>query len=1172
MHHRTLCLSVALSICCWSPGYADVPVPNPSFEEGESTPSGWSLNRGRGELVSPAVDGRRAIAVIGDGNSDNAWISDSVLLEPDSVYRLQFQARRIRGAGGTAVSGPLFCNRDLGGLGQEWTQIESYFVTPQADGRQPHRLRFGQWKLSGEVAFDNVRLTRVIPVYESAEGRLLGRGEMIQNGKYSFSAPLGQESANHARPLAWHTGHFNTNRWSLSSPDTCVVYRHKIGSRQLEATIDVEIGWHQRGELVVEVRGAESEWQEVGTLDKVGSASFAVPSTLLPADEVWVRFSARNRVSRTAPAALQLYAYRYEATLEGNVSAGMGKTHFLAVNQEDPALQVSISGVGEAVPGGKNKIALQLRNTSSRTLNLEVAVDSEVDSKSGRATTGSSAPEPLAHRLEPGAASGLLRIPYHLRGAGSHRVCIRVIGDASFAAETTIDVPALHASDYGQALPGSTDELGLWWCSSGWKVSARRGVPSEASQAVLVSAAANETEAVQLVLRPQRTISDLRIDAGELVSGEGHRIPRSAIETRRVAYVHITRPTDATGAVGQWPDPLPPLREMETAVGDRNFPLWVCVHVPPDQPAGLYRGTIALRGTDVKLDVPLLVEVFGFTLPDRMTCKTAFGLSTSLIWRYHGLKTESQRREVLEKYLQCLSRHHISPYQPAPLDPIRVTWKNLPVWSGGQYDSTQPHSGTCSLRLTDESSQANTSAWYQKKLPVSTRGFKLRFWHRTAKAGHPFIVTLQHYDADGRWMSGRNRDLHIEGSQQWQQYELTANRFPAGAKTVQLHLRATVWDDAGTPTGTVWFDDVSLVDLSDNKELITGGGFERLKQPTPTPVFDFSRWDIAMRHAIDQLYFNTFRLAVPGLGGGTFHARYEPELLGYSEETPQYQAALKSYLEQLQAHLREKGWLDESFVYWFDEPDPKDYEFVNKGFAKLKRWAPDIPRMLTEQVEPELVGGPSIWCPVTSSYDPAAAETRRQAGDEFWWYVCTGPKAPFCTLFIDHPGTEMRVWLWQTWQHDISGILVWATNYWTSSAAYPDQLQNPHADPMSWVSGYSTPGGTRRPWGNGDGRFLYPPESIAQGSPDRPVLTAPVSSIRLEMLRDGIEDYEYLALLRRLLEERGAQLTAAQRSDCKQLLSVPAEITTDMTNFTTDPRTIESRRRAIGKAIELLTR
>ena len=66
------------------------------------------------------------------------------------------------------------------------------------------------------------------------------------------------------------------------------------------------------------------------------------------------------------------------------------------------------------------------------------------------------------------------------------------------------------------------------------------------------------------------------------------------------------------------------------------------------------------------------------------------------------------------------------------------------------------------------------------------------------------------------------------------------------------------------------------------------------------------------------------------------------------------------------------------------------------------------------------------------------------------------------------------MWLWQTWQRDIRGILVWQSNYWTSSAAFPDKPQDPYEDPMGYVSGYSTPSGVKRYWGNGDGRFIYP--------------------------------------------------------------------------------------------------
>jgi hypothetical protein len=278
-----------------------------------------------------------------------------------------------------------------------------------------------------------------------------------------------------------------------------------------------------------------------------------------------------------------------------------------------------------------------------------------------------------------------------------------------------------------------------------------------------------------------------------------------------------------------------------------------------------------------------------------------------------------------------------------------------------------------------------------------------------------------------------------------------------------------------------------------------------------------------------------------------------------------------SYVRQLESHFRERGWLDMAYVYWFDEPEPRDYDFVAQGMRRLKQSAPGLRRMLTEEPGDNVLAGlVDIWCPVSPNYDQAAADKRRALGERFWWYVCTGPKAPYCTLFIDHPATELRVWHWQTWQRQIAGTLVWQTNYWTSEAAYPDQAQNPYEDPMGYVSGYSTPRGVKRYWGNGDGRFIYPP--LAAAVPGRSggegVIAPPVSSIRWEMLREGVEDYEYLYLLRELLQQRRGSLPPEDVRRCESLLTVPAEVTNEMTKFTTDPAPIYQHRRAVAAAIE----
>ena len=738
-------------------------------------------------------------------------------------------------------------------------------------------------------------------------------------------------------------------------------------------------------------------------------------------------------------------------------------------------------------------------------------------------------------------------------------------------------------SSFGELLAGSSDKAGLWWASSGWKISRDKSLPSEKSQAITIRAARNEAEAAQLVVRPAKQLIGLTIQVEDLSGPGGTAISSDNVEVLKVRYVNVERPTDKSAVTGHWPDPLPPLKGPINLEQNKNQPFWIRVKVPSSSPAGIYTGSINLDAKDYKTKVELHVEVYDFVLPDRMTCTTAFGFSTGNVFRYQKLTDDEQRRQVLDKYWASFSAHHISPYNPSPLDSIKVTWPDIKPparkWEGGIEVSNEKHAGERSLLLFDDKSDLNVTAAYMLPIEIPKEGLRLRFWYRTALPEHAFLVTLNHYDASDKWIYGGNNDIGIEGSGYWQQFDWLIKTFPKEAKSVRLNLRAAEWTEGGENTGLVWFDDVSLTNPSTNEELLEGSNFEPPDLPPVEReklkvILDFSDWDRAMARGIDHYGFNSFRLSIPGMGGGTFHSRREPDLLGFGEDTPHYKILFNSYCTQIQEHLRQKGWLDEAFVYWFDEPAPRDYEFVMNGFHKLKEAAPDITRMLTEQVEPELIGGPNIWCAVSNQYKHEPAEERRKHGEKFWWYVCTGPKAPYCTLFIDHPGTELRVWLWQTWHRKIEGILVWQSNYWTSPTAFPDPEfpQNPYEDPMGWRTGYSTPKGEKRPWGNGDGRFIYPPEVAADANPSGPVLEGPVDSIRWEMLRDGIEDYEYLVMLKKLIEINKDKLDTGRLRKYNALLAVPGDITRDMTTFTKDPAPIEAYRDRIARAISELNR
>src|SRR4030042_2997369 len=74
---------------------------------------------------------------------------------------------------------------------------------------------------------------------------------------------------------------------------------------------------------------------------------------------------------------------------------------------------------------------------------------------------------------------------------------------------------------YGELLPGSNEQVGLWWASSGWKIGRDRGLPTARSEAILIRTAKNEVEAAQLVVRPAAARKGLVVEASALTGPAG---------------------------------------------------------------------------------------------------------------------------------------------------------------------------------------------------------------------------------------------------------------------------------------------------------------------------------------------------------------------------------------------------------------------------------------------------------------------------------------------------------------------------------------------------------------------------------------------------------------------------------------------------------------------------
>ncbi len=1003
------------------------PLPNPDFTRGDEAPNGWTLSGGQGRWVDKNI-----LEVAGTGKDSNFWRCD-YRFTPGGLYHFQMRTRRLGGSG-CVVAGPAFANRDRKITG-DWKYYDHVFRVP--DDVTDSYIRLGQWQSTGKVQFDSARLVPALPVYKEIGEAVLGNGESIRDGRYTFSATFDQKGSNHHRPLIRATAEFNSNRWVFHDGDE-VVYRFELPgltmrtprtkegapapglSRGSYGRVSFNVSYHVRGECIAEVSPDGKSWRKIAMQNKVGTAEAALPPDAASRNVVYLRLKTSGK------AYFQVDRIEFSAPLDGAPPDAVGETLYAdmvgfldrlafghaTLRKESPSeieLDVPVRYDGKPLPD----------DAARRLRAMEMAESLRYDGVDGTcaAELVADSDRPDSERVNVSMErSGDLKVTIHVRTKRGKPLAWLTI---------PVSVPEYYRADYGKRIAGVKGPVGVWWCRAAWKVPRQRALPSaeQATAAAEMSAARDDREAVQIIVRADdKPLKRLTARASDLRADGGATIPAKNIKVLRVAYHHVHHPTDRTGIRDFWPDALPPLRGPIDVPAGENQPIWVLVHVPENAKAGDYTGELSLAADGFSAKVPIRLHVWNFALPKRNHIETAFGLSAGNVWRYHQLKTEEDKRRVFDMYLKCFAEHRISPYDPAPLDPIRV-------------------------------------------------------------------------------------------------------KFQPEAKP-------------------------------------------------PRAEVDFSAFDPVFRRAVEEYHFTNFRLPIQGMGGGSFHKRYPPKIGNFTEETPEYHAMFASYVKQLESHFREKGWLKIPYIYWFDEPAPKDYAFVRGGFERLKKYAPGLTTMLTEQPEEALAGPVDIWCPVSPNYNHAAAEKRRKHGERFWWYVCCGPKAPYCTLFIDHPATELRVWLWQTWQRDISGILVWRANYWTSSAAYPDSPQNPYEDPMGYVSGYSTPKGTKRYWGNGDGRFIYPPEAAAAPgiSGPKPVIESPVSSIRWEMLREGIEDWEYLYLLRELLEKHRKNLSPEQMKRCESLLKVPESITKSMTDFTTDPAPIYERRKAIAEAIEQLSK
>jgi len=1140
-------------------------LPNGSFEEGDESPQGWTLvgSIGKWESVD-ARTGKRSLSITGAQQTNTYWRCAAPALEPGRAYRVTFYAKSWDGkGGGCVISGPSFANRDFGATA-EWERY-SFVFTPPNQWQDPY-VRFGEWHRNDTVVLDDVAITEVVPVHNAHRDVVLGSGESVRGKTYTFESNFGYEGGNFSRCLAEGTAGFNSRRW-VFSPGAQVTYRHQVGTAiQRSAKVTVHIGYYVSGACEVACSRDGEQWHAVGKVKGLTTETLPLPAEIFPSQAIYVRLRSPGEAEAradSAPGSFQVYTYTLESELAVEQHDLVGTTKFLDLRALNEDVGVRVVSLGRLLPGDGEVVRLSVSNNTDQPLGLTVEVGAE---QPGREVVKIAEPKKLTLDAK---AQRQISIPYRLWSAGDFRLQLALKTEAKtvYSASTPFTVPCLYESSFGYWLGESVDAE-WWWCEGTYKVSRERPTPDRgAARPVHMSAARGEYEPVQIVLRPKRDLEDVKVSITGTLAEAG--------KAYCVAYHYVHRPTDGSGCLGWWPDAIPPYEEPLDLKAGHNQPIWLLVKVPDDCPAGDHELKLEFEAKNADpILVPIKFQVYDFALPKASHLVSAFGLSSGSIRRYHNLETREEERQVWDRYLQNFREHRISPYGFAPFDPIRTEFSGV-TWSGGVVAQESPPEGKYCIKVEDTDPKATVTCGTNYVIPVEQgAGYLLSWWVKTTKPDQTYLITLNTQDRDGRWISGHNIDLLCKGTGQWEwvQRMVVPTKKSPNAASVSLHLRATEWREDGSPMGTAWFDHVSLTKAGTKANLIKNAGFE-IDQTQIKAEVDFSAWDEQAKKYLDGYGFTSFRLGLKGMGGGTFHSRRAGRIGPHKQGTPGYRRVFKDYCQQLQTHFEENGWLKKAYVYWFDEPAPKDYEFVKAGMEEIKLAGPKLQRMLTEEPVEPLLGSVDIWCPVLHCYKPEDCQPRQKEGEQIWWYVCCGPKAPYPGLFIDHNAIELRIWLWMTWKWNVQGILVWTSNYWTSSCAFPSpKIQCPWEDPMGYVSGYGCPAGSIAYWGNGDGRFLYPPNRDVANDKTK-YLEGPVSSIRWEMLREGLEDYEYFWLLRdAVAKARAAKITAPAVAEAEKLLTIPDTIIVDKTDFTRDPTPLHQHRCAMGEAIEKVSK
>ncbi len=648
--------------------------------------------------------------------------------------------------------------------------------------------------------------------------------------------------------------------------------------------------------------------------------------------------------------------------------------------------------------------------------------------------------------------------------------------------------------------------------------------PANAKASIYLYAARGEEESFQVCVRAEKEPAQIQ-DLRALALDEEIGPPRVAV----VGYLTPGRTSPRGASITQtWPDPLLPLQPVHVAP-ERTIAFWITYRVPESASPGVHAGQVDLfleRGR--RIPVAVTIQVFDTTLTRPPTLRSLFPLDRASVRRVYGI--DEQDLEAWKPYYDLMGEERIA----------------AALWDGG------------GLLPVDASGKADTTAFKQHlEYALQECGMSVAALAPLGKKELPFPAPPE----------GELQDplqLYMLDMDQWLREH---NWFDRVCMPVMAIPPREAWQEARNAFFRVQRADRQV------PRLMASRPHPYLERYTDILAVSLSR---AHPIAIERLRKGISLKAVPAYplqeitasssgpppGEDTFTSLPEDAYDGclftcwYSAESPRPRAPQRlelSLAEPVKTRVIRIGWktgLEPSVIETataYDgtvfSPAQVDWEFHPAPSPFDNSWAEGRFRMektfsAIRFTFRETTHGRPVAVSEIEFDKPPSPETLAEIRPLDLWLDVDGLAVP--SLAVDVHPVEARLLGWIAWGYDMSGVLGRGLNTWPESWGRPE---NP--PPYEW----------RDPSG-GLGYLMYP-------GPD-----GPLPSIRLERLRDGIEDHACLVALDRAVQQ-GLVRDDASKKLCARQPFRPGMAVADLETLATALPDLHKR---IGLALDRAAR